>query len=129
MVVGTVLLHQLPATFHVLLTLPVQVNEVPLMDFCTTLLVELQPPEATTLLNHVVVVNGMDVKLDAVCPEAVAKPADAEVVLTEKDAVKLDPARLDGLRVWVLALDFAVDAAFEAELLALLPPPRPHPPT
>lgn len=47
----------------------------------------------------------------------------ADVVLTEKDAVKLDPARLGATRVWVAALDFALPAAFEASLLALLPAP------
>jgi len=54
-------------------------------------------------------------------------PADTpDVVLTEKDAVKLDPARLGKTRVWVVALDFALPAAFETALLALLPaPPQP----
>lgn len=54
-------------------------------------------------------------------------PADtADVVLTEKDAVKLDPARLGATRVWVAALDFALPAAFETALLSLLPaPPTP----
>ncbi|MEO8805552.1 MAG: tetraacyldisaccharide 4'-kinase [Burkholderiaceae bacterium] len=54
-------------------------------------------------------------------------PADTpNVVLTEKDAVKLDPARLGATRVWVVALDFALPAAFETSLLALLPaPPTP----
>ena len=45
-----------------------------------------------------------------------------DVVLTEKDAVKLDPARLLATRVWVVALDFRLPVAFEAALLALLPP-------
>jgi tetraacyldisaccharide 4'-kinase len=50
-------------------------------------------------------------------------PADAaDVVVTEKDAVKLDPARVGGTRVWVATLDFAPGAAFETELLRLLPP-------
>lgn len=49
-----------------------------------------------------------------------------DVILTEKDAVKIDAARVTGQRVWVAALDFAFDAAFERELLSLLPP-RPHP--
>ena len=49
-------------------------------------------------------------------------PADTpDVVLTEKDAVKLDPDRPGRTRVWVAALDFQLPAAFEAELLALLP--------
>ena len=52
----------------------------------------------------------------------------ADVVLTEKDAVKLVPARLGATRVWVVALDFALPAAFETALLALLPtPPKPAP--
>ena len=56
-------------------------------------------------------------------------PADTpDVVLTEKDAVKLDPARLNGTRVWVVALDFALRAAFEESLLALLPAPPTHAP-
>lgn len=53
-------------------------------------------------------------------------PADTEdVIVTEKDAVKLDPSRLGQTRVWVAPLDFAPGSAFEAELLALLPP-LPH---
>ncbi len=52
-------------------------------------------------------------------------PASAsDVVLTEKDAVKLPPSRRIGARVWVARLDFALEAAFGAALLALLPPPR-----
>ena len=48
-------------------------------------------------------------------------PADtADVVLTEKDAIKLDPARVGATRVWVAPLDFALDASFDAALLALL---------
>ncbi|HEX4235915.1 MAG TPA: tetraacyldisaccharide 4'-kinase [Caldimonas sp.] len=47
----------------------------------------------------------------------------SEVVVTEKDAVKLAPARPLGARVWVAPLDFALDPAFDAALLALLPPP------
>ena len=51
----------------------------------------------------------------------------ADVVLTEKDAVKLDPAATSGTRVWVAPLDFRPDAAFASALLALLPPPaNPH---
>ena len=49
--------------------------------------------------------------------------ATPDVVLTEKDAIKLDPARIGTTRVWVAPLDFALDAAFEAALIALLPPP------
>jgi len=48
------------------------------------------------------------------------------LVVTEKDAVKLDARRLAPLPVWVVALDFRVDAGFDAALAALLPtPPRP----
>ncbi|HEY2560359.1 MAG TPA: tetraacyldisaccharide 4'-kinase [Caldimonas sp.] len=46
-----------------------------------------------------------------------------EVVVTEKDAVKLAPTRPLGARVWVAPLDFALDPALDAALLALLPPP------
>ncbi|MFL6661055.1 MAG: tetraacyldisaccharide 4'-kinase, partial [Rhizobacter sp.] len=45
-----------------------------------------------------------------------------DVIVTEKDAVKLDPARAGATRVWVAPLDFEIDAAFEAALLSLLPP-------
>jgi tetraacyldisaccharide 4'-kinase len=45
-----------------------------------------------------------------------------DIVLTEKDAVKIRPERVAGMRVWVAALDFALPPAFEQELLALLPP-------
>jgi tetraacyldisaccharide 4'-kinase len=55
-------------------------------------------------------------------------PGTADVVLTEKDAVKLDPARLGTTRVWVAALDFVLPATFEAALLALLPPHAAPPP-
>ena len=51
-------------------------------------------------------------------------PADAaDVVVTEKDAIKLQVDRVGGARVWVAPLDFGFDAAFEAALFALLPPP------
>ena len=50
-------------------------------------------------------------------------PATADVVLTEKDAIKIDPQRVGSTRVWVAALDFALPAAFDAALLALLPAP------
>lgn len=49
----------------------------------------------------------------------------SDVIVTEKDAVKIRPERIGGVRVWVAALDFGFPAAFERELLALLPP-RPH---
>ena len=51
-------------------------------------------------------------------------PADTpDVIVTEKDAIKLDAARMGNVRVWVAPLDFALDAAFDAALFALLPPP------
>lgn len=44
-------------------------------------------------------------------------PADvAGVVLTEKDAIKLSPDRVGDTPVWVVTLDFAPGAAFEAAL-------------
>ncbi len=46
-----------------------------------------------------------------------------DVIVTEKDAIKLEPGRVGATRVWVAPLDFDLDAAFEAALLALLPPP------
>ncbi len=46
--------------------------------------------------------------------------ATADVVLTEKDAVKLIPARAATTRVWVAPLDFNLDAAFGAELVRLI---------
>ncbi len=50
-------------------------------------------------------------------------PDCPDVVVTEKDAVKLQPDAMGSARVWVAALDFVPDAAFEAALAALLPPP------
>lgn len=51
-------------------------------------------------------------------------PADAEVVITEKDAVKLPPGRLPaGQRVWVATLDFPLPPGLAAALQPLLPPP------
>jgi len=51
-------------------------------------------------------------------------PADAaDVIVTEKDAVKLAPERTGTARVWVAALDFMPDPAFEARLLGLLDAP------
>ena len=54
-------------------------------------------------------------------------PGTADVLLTEKDAVKLRPSRLGEpapgaarTRVWVVALDFEPDAGFGAALLQLL---------
>jgi tetraacyldisaccharide 4'-kinase len=49
----------------------------------------------------------------------------ADVLVTEKDAVKLKPERTGTTRVWVVPLDFRLGDAFERALLALLP----HPPT
>ncbi len=53
-------------------------------------------------------------------------PGTTDVVLTEKDAVKIRPERAKGVRIWVAALDFGFDAAFERDLLALLPPRPTH---
>jgi len=52
--------------------------------------------------------------------------ATTDVVLTEKDAIKLDPSRIGTTRVWVAPLDFALDAAFEAALIAPLAPIGPR---
>jgi tetraacyldisaccharide 4'-kinase len=50
-------------------------------------------------------------------------PADAsDVIVTEKDAVKLEPQRAGKTRVWVAPLDFEIGARFLGELTALLPP-------
>ncbi len=51
-----------------------------------------------------------------------------DVILTEKDAVKLPPAtRLGETRVWVATLDFRLDPASDAALCRLLPaPPGPQ---
>ena len=46
--------------------------------------------------------------------------ATREVVCTEKDAVKLDPDRLGGTRVWVLPLDLRLPDSLVADLLTLL---------
>lgn len=51
-------------------------------------------------------------------------PADTtDVIVTEKDAIKLAAGRGGATRVWVAPLDFELDAAFETALIALLPPP------
>ena len=51
-------------------------------------------------------------------------PADsADVVVTEKDAVKLDPTTFGATRVWVTALDFELPAAFGPALGQHLPQP------
>jgi tetraacyldisaccharide 4'-kinase len=46
-----------------------------------------------------------------------------DVIVTEKDAIKLAVDRTAPTRVWVAPLDFAFDTAFETALIALLPPP------
>lgn len=56
----------------------------------------------------------------AILPWPVGTP---DVILTEKDAVKLDPQRLGTTRVWVVPLDFRPGADFDRALLALLPSP------
>ena len=59
-------------------------------------------------------------------------PTDtADVIVTEKDAVKLPPGRSGSTRVWVATLDFGFDAGFTATLdvaLARLLPPPVQPP-
>lgn len=52
-----------------------------------------------------------------------------DVVVTEKDAVKLQPGAQGQARVWVAALDFTLPPAFVDDLLAGLPPPRRRPPS
>lgn len=52
-------------------------------------------------------------------------PADAaDVVLTEKDAVKLRPERTGHTRVWVAPLDLQLDASLGPALARWLPAPR-----
>jgi tetraacyldisaccharide 4'-kinase len=52
-------------------------------------------------------------------------PADtSDVIVTEKDAVKLQPQATGATQVWVAPLDFDTGRAFDDALLALLPPPR-----
>jgi len=46
-----------------------------------------------------------------------------EVIVTEKDAVKLDAARIGGTQVWVATLDFVLPEAFLADLRSRLPRP------
>ncbi|HEX2541846.1 MAG TPA: tetraacyldisaccharide 4'-kinase [Caldimonas sp.] len=59
-------------------------------------------------------------------------PGTGDVILTEKDAVKLPPSRRIEARIWVAALDFEPEPGFASALLSLLPPPRtaslPHDP-
>jgi tetraacyldisaccharide 4'-kinase len=47
----------------------------------------------------------------------------SDVVITEKDAVKIRTERVAPRRVWVVALDFRPEAAFVEQLLKRLPPP------
>lgn len=49
------------------------------------------------------------------------------VVVTEKDAVKLQPGAPGTERVWVVPLDFTLPAELVRALIALLPPPPPPP--
>jgi tetraacyldisaccharide 4'-kinase len=62
---------------------------------------------------------------DHACYDTLPWPAGEarDIVVTEKDAVKLPPARVGKARVWVLRLDLALPAALVRDLLALLPPP------
>jgi len=48
----------------------------------------------------------------------------SDVILTEKDAIKLSSQRTGATRVWVAPLDFALGTAFDAALIAMLPGPR-----
>lgn len=50
-----------------------------------------------------------------------------DVVVTEKDAVKLPPDRIAGSRVWVATLDFRPEPAFADALRALCAPFKPAP--
>lgn len=51
-------------------------------------------------------------------------PAASDVIVTEKDAVKLHPDRMGKTQVWVATLDFEIDAAIARQLLPwLLPAP------
>lgn len=49
----------------------------------------------------------------------------ADVLTTEKDAVKLQPGRMGTTRVWVLPLDLQLPAGLAADLAGLLPRRRP----
>lgn len=52
-------------------------------------------------------------------------PSDTpEVIVTEKDAVKLSPAAAGGVRIWVAPLDFALPDAVSAQLAHWLAPWR-----
>ncbi len=52
----------------------------------------------------------------------------ADVVTTEKDAIKLQAARMGATCVWVVPLDLDIPPALVDELLALLPAPAPAAP-
>ncbi len=52
-------------------------------------------------------------------------PGTPEVLVTEKDAVKLDPARCAPTAVWVMGLDSRLPTDFVQSLLARLGPPLP----
>jgi tetraacyldisaccharide 4'-kinase len=47
-----------------------------------------------------------------------------DVVLTEKDAVKIDPRRAGATRIWVVALDLRLPAAFVTEVQRILRMPE-----
>lgn len=49
-----------------------------------------------------------------------------DVIVTEKDAVKLDADRVGTTQVWVTPLDFEFDARFERDLIAMLPSRSPR---
>jgi tetraacyldisaccharide 4'-kinase len=50
-------------------------------------------------------------------------PADAQnVVVTEKDAVKLQPGHMGNTHVWVARLDFHIEPAFSEALRILTAP-------
>jgi tetraacyldisaccharide 4'-kinase len=55
-------------------------------------------------------------------------PGTTEVITTEKDAVKLQPDRLGGTRVWVVPLDLQLPAALVGEIMLLLFPSDAAPP-
>lgn len=63
--------------------------------------------------------------------DALPWPAAAtrDVLVTEKDAVKLQPGRPGTERVWVVPLDFALPAELVRALIARLPGPLSPPPT
>lgn len=52
----------------------------------------------------------------------------AEVITTEKDAVKIDPSRIGKTQVWVVPLDSTLPSALVRELMSLLPAPPRHDP-